>query len=222
MRRGRIATVQRWLARLPDDVITANPPMALLAAWGGGLGTPSEQDNERGRAGPGPPPEEEIERWLAAAETGDYRGPPPQGMSSVAFGAALVRAVNTFDDVARSLRAARRAVDAAAPRTSESYWSGVTALGRSLYLSGRAAEARALLEDVASHGPAPGEQPFVVVTALALLSLLAGEDGDDEQALQVARHAMDVAEAQGVRYGPLTGVAYIALGRSTARHGGRE
>jgi LuxR family transcriptional regulator, maltose regulon positive regulatory protein len=205
MRRGRIATVQRWLARLPDDVITANPPMALLAAWVGGLGNASKQ---------------EIERWLAAAETGDYRGPLPQGMSSVAFGAALVRAVNTFDDVARSLRAARRAVDAAGPRTSESYWSGATALGRSLYLSGRAAEARALLEDVASHGPAPGEQPFVVVNALALLSLLAGEDGDDEQALQLARHAMEVAEAQGVRYDPLTGVAYIALGRSTARHGG--
>jgi LuxR family maltose regulon positive regulatory protein len=204
MRRGRIATVQRWLARLPDDVITANPPMALLAAWVGGPGNASKQ---------------EIERWLAAAETGDYRGPLPQGMSSVAFGAALVRAVNTFDDVARSLRAARRAVDAAGPRTSESYWSGVTALGRSLYLSGRAAEARALLEDVASHGPAPDEQPFVVVNALALLSLLAGEDGDDEPALQLARHAMEVAEAQGVRYDPLTGVAYIALGRSTARHG---
>jgi LuxR family maltose regulon positive regulatory protein len=204
MRRGRIATVQRWLARLPDDVITANPPMALLAAWVGGLGNASKQ---------------EIEHWLAVAETGDYRGPPPQGMSSVAFGAALVRAVNTFDDVARSLRAARRAADAAGPRTSESYWSGATALGRSLYLSGRAAEARALLEDVASHGPAPDEQPFVVVNALALLSLLAGEDGDDEQALQLARHAMEVAEAQGVRYDPLTGVAYIALGRSMARHG---
>ena len=37
------------------------------------------------------------------------QGPLPAGMPSVAFGAALVRAVNTFDDVGRSLRAARRA-----------------------------------------------------------------------------------------------------------------
>lgn len=95
-----------------------------------------------------------------------------------------------------------------------------TALGRSLYLSGQAAEARALLEDVARHAPAPDQQPFVVVNALALLSLLTGEDGDDERALALARQALDVAEAQGVRYEPLTGVAYIALGRSTARRGG--
>jgi LuxR family transcriptional regulator, maltose regulon positive regulatory protein len=203
-RRGRIATVRRWLDGLPDDFVMANPPIALLSAWVGGLCNVSV---------------DEIERWLAAAEAGDYRGPLPSGMPSVPFGAALVRAVNTFDDVARSLRAARRALDAASPRPSESYWMGAAALGRSLYLSGQAAEARPLLEDVASHAP-PGRQPFVVVNALALLSLLTGEDGDDDRALALARQAMEVAEAQGVRYDPMTGVAYIALGRSTARRGG--
>jgi LuxR family maltose regulon positive regulatory protein len=203
-RRGRIASVQRWLDRLPDDFITANPPIALLSAWVGGLCNVSMQ---------------EIERWLAAAEAGDYQGPLPAGMPSVPFGAALVRAVNTFDDVARSLRAARQAMEVAGERPSESYWMGATALGRSLYLSGQATEARALLADVARHAPAPDRQPFVVVNAFALLSLLTGEDGDGEGALALARQAMDVAEAQGVRYDPLTGVAYIALARSTARRG---
>jgi LuxR family maltose regulon positive regulatory protein len=138
----------------------------------------------------------------------------------VPFMAALVRAVNVFDDVARSLQAARRALEAAGPHASESYWMGATALGRSLYLSGHSAEARTVLEDVASHAPAPDRQPFVVVNAFALLSLLAGEDGDDDRALALARHAMDVAEAQGVRYDPTSGIAYIALGRSIARQGG--
>jgi LuxR family maltose regulon positive regulatory protein len=205
LRRGRIATVRRWLDRLPDEFITANPPIAVLAAWVDGLGNASMQ---------------QIERWLAAAEAADHREPLPSGLRSVSFMAALVRAVNVFDDVARSLRAARRALEAAGPRASESYWMGATALGRSLYLSGQAAEARAVLEDVAGHAPPPDRQPFVVVNAFALLSLLAGEDGDDERALALARHAMDVAEAQGVRYDPLTGVAYIALGRSMARRGG--
>jgi LuxR family transcriptional regulator, maltose regulon positive regulatory protein len=204
-RRGRIATVQRWLDRLPDDFITGNPAMAVLAAWVGGLGDVSSQ---------------EIERWLASAEASDYQGPLPAGMPSVAFVAALVRAVNTFDDVGRSLRAARRAVEAANQRPSESYWMAAAALGRSLYLSGEAAEAQAVLREVASHAPAPDQQPFVVVNTMALLSLLAGEDGDDERALALARSAMDVAEAQGVRYDPLTGVAYIALARPTARRGG--
>ena len=204
-RRGRVATVQRWLDRLPGDFITANPPIAVLAAWVGGLCDV---------------PMLEIERWLAAAEASDYQGPLPSALQSVPFAAALVRAINTFDDVGRSLQAARRAVDAASPRPSESYWMGAAALGRGLYLSGQAAEAQTVLEDLVSHAPALHQQPFVVVNALALLSLVTGEGGDDERAQALARQAMDVAEAQGVRYDPMTGVAYIALARSTARRGG--
>jgi LuxR family maltose regulon positive regulatory protein len=204
-RRGRTATIQRWLDRLPDDFIMANPPIALIAAWVGGLGNVSVQ---------------EIERWLAAAEASDYRESLPSGLHSVPFVAALVRAVNTFDDVARSLQAARQALEVAGPRASESYWMGATALGRSLYLSGLSAEARAVLEDVADNAPASDRQPFVVVNSFALLSLLAGGDGDDGRAMALARHAMDVAEAQGIPYDPLNGVACIALARATARRGG--
>jgi LuxR family maltose regulon positive regulatory protein len=204
-RRGQVATVQRWLDRIPDDFITANPPIALLTAWVGGLCNVPMLD---------------IERWLAAAEASDYREPLPSWLHSVSFAAAMVRAINVFDDVARSLLAARRAFEAAGPRASESYWMGATALGRSLYLSGQAAEARAVLEDVADNAPASDRQPFVVVITFALLSLLAGEEGDDGRAMALARHAMDVAEAQGVPYDPMAGVAYIALARSTARHGG--
>jgi LuxR family maltose regulon positive regulatory protein len=204
-RRGRVATVQRWLDRLPDDFITANPPIALLTAWVGGLGNV---------------PMHEIERWLTAAEASDYQEPLPAALHSVPFMAALVRAANAFDDVGRSLQAARRAVDAAGPRTSESFWMGATALGRSLYLSGQDAEARVVLEDITSHGPASDRQPFVAVNAWALLSLLEGQGGDDGRATALARKAMDVAEAQGVRYDPMTGVAYIALAQSAARRGG--
>jgi LuxR family maltose regulon positive regulatory protein len=204
-RRGRVATVQRWLDLLPDDFITANPPMALLAAWVGGLGKV---------------PMQEIERWLATAEASGYREPLPSGLHSVSFMAALVRAVNTFDDVGRSLEAARRAFEVAGPRGSDSYWMGATALGRSLYLSGQAAEARTVLEDVADNAPASDRQPFVVVNAFALLSLLTGEDGEDERGLALARHAMDVADARGIPYDPMTGVAYIALARATAARGG--
>ena len=93
---------------------------------------------------------------------------------------------------------------------------GAAALGRSLYLSGLAAEARVVLEDLVSHAPAPDQQPFVVINALALLSLLEGEDGNDGRAAALAQQAMDIAEAQGVRYDPMTGVAYIALARSAA------
>jgi LuxR family maltose regulon positive regulatory protein len=204
-RRGQITTVQRWLDGLPDDFIAANPPIALLAAWVGGLCNASLP---------------EIERWLAVAEAGDYRGPLPTGVSSVAFGAALVRAVNIFDDVGRALWASHQALEAAGASASESYWMAMTALGRNLYLSGQATEARAVLDEVAANAPAPDQQPFVVVNTFALLSLLAGEDGDHRRALALARQAMDTAEAQGVRHDPMTGIAWIALAQSTARRGG--
>jgi LuxR family transcriptional regulator, maltose regulon positive regulatory protein len=203
-RRGRITTVKRWLDGLPDAFITANPPVAILAAWVGGLCSV---------------PLPTLERWLASAEASDHQGPLPPGMPSVPFVAAMVRAMNTFDHVGRSLQAARQAVDAADPRPSESYWMGAAALGRSLYLSGRAAEAREVLGDLVSHAPAPDQQPFVVINALGLLSLVEAEDSDDGRAAALARQAMDVAEAQGVRYDPMTGVAYIALARSAARQG---
>ena len=203
-RRGQITTVQRWLDSLPHDFIMANPPLALLAAWVGGLCNASMQ---------------EIERRLEAAEAIDYQGPLPAGVSSVPFGAALVRAVHIFGSVERAVRASRQALDAAGPSASPSYWMAMTALGRSLYLSGQATQARGVLEEVAANAPAPDQQPFVVVNALALLSLLSAEAGDDEQALVLARQAMDAAEAQGVRHDPQTGVAYIALAQSTARRG---
>jgi LuxR family maltose regulon positive regulatory protein len=203
-RRGQVATLERWLRGLPEDVMTADPPMALIAAWVGSQRNGSMQ---------------EIERWLAAAEAGDYQGPLPAGMRSVPFTVAIVRGINIFDDVGRSLRAARQALDAAGPRASEAYWMGAAALGRSLYLSGQATEARAVLEEIAGNRPADDQMPFVVVNTFALLSLLTGEDGDDERAVALARQAMDVAEAQGIRYDPLSGVAYIALAQTSARRG---
>jgi LuxR family transcriptional regulator, maltose regulon positive regulatory protein len=203
-RRGQVATLERWLRGLPEDVMTADPPMALIAAWVGGQRNGSMQ---------------EIERWLAAAEAGDYQGPLPAGMPSLPFTVAMVRGINIFDDVGRSLRAARQALDAAGPSASESYWMGAATLGRSLYLSGQATEARAVLEEIAGNPPADDQMPFVVVNTFALLSLLAGEDGDDERAVALARQAMDVVEAQGVRYDPLSGVAYVALAQTSARRG---
>jgi integrase len=162
-RRGQTATVQRWLDWLPDDFVLANPPMGLLRAWVAGLCNA---------------PMQEVERWLAAAEASDYQGPPPAGLSSVQFGVALVRAVNIFDDVGGSLRAARQTLDAAGPRASEAYWMAMNVLGRSLYLSGQAAEARPILQDIAAdrqqpsargprtqasrrprHGARPGQAP---------------------------------------------------------------
>ena len=158
---GQRATVARWLEGLPEAAIMADPPVALITAWSRGFQGASKQDTER---------------WLAAAEDEGYGGPPPDGMRSQAFGAALARATLMFDDVGRSAAAARRALELAGDQPAEFSWAG-SALGQALYLAGQAAEARPWLEDLVSQVPA-SVQPYAVVTALAVLSLLAG-DADD-------------------------------------------
>jgi LuxR family transcriptional regulator, maltose regulon positive regulatory protein len=198
---GQRATVARWLEGLADEAILADPPVALITAWSRGFGGASKEDTER---------------WLAAAEDEGYGGPPPDGMHSQAFGAALARATLMFDDVGRSAAAARRALELAGDQPAENSWAG-SALGQALYLSGQAAEARPWLEDLVSQVPA-SVQPYAVVTALAVLSLLAA-DQDDPAAAALARGAVATAEAQGVNFEPLSGIVYLALGRALGRQG---
>jgi DNA-binding CsgD family transcriptional regulator len=95
---------------------------------------------------------------------------------------------------------------------------GLMVLSRNLYLSGQFSEARRVMEEFAPDAPSADQQPFVVVNLLALQSLLALEE-DDSSADALARQAMNVAEAQGIRYDPLCGFAYLALARTSARAG---
>jgi LuxR family transcriptional regulator, maltose regulon positive regulatory protein len=198
---GQRATVARWLKGLPDEAITADPPVALITAWSRGFGGASKQDTER---------------WLAAADDEGYGGPPPDGMSSQAFGATLARATLIFDDVGRSAAAARSALELAGDQPAENSWAG-SALGQALYLSGRSAEAKPRLEDLVSQVPA-SVQPYTVVTALAVLSLIAG-DQDDPAAVSLARRAVAIADAERVSFAPLSGIIYLALGRALERLG---
>jgi LuxR family maltose regulon positive regulatory protein len=198
---GQRATVARWLEGLADEAILADPPVALIAAWSRGFQGASKH---------------ETERWLAAAEDEGYGGPPPDGMRSQAFGAALARATLIFDDVGRSAAGARGALELAGDQPAENSWAGA-ALGQALYLAGQSAEARPRLEDLVSQMPA-SVQPYAVVTALAVLSLIAA-DRDDPAAASLARRAVATADTQGVSFEPLSGIVYLALGRALARQG---
>jgi len=202
-RRGRGATVARWLQGLPAEAITADPPVAFVAAWIGGSSGASKQ---------------ETERWLAAVEGDRWGGRLPDGISSLAFGAALARAAVLFDDVGSARQAAHRALELAGPEPSPFHWMAQAALGQALYLSGRPAEARPRLEALVRRVSA-AEQPYAVVAALALLSLLAGDEDNHAEAEALAHRAAEAAEAQGVTGVPLSGIAHVALGQAQLRAG---
>ena len=203
-RRGRVATVGRWLDGLPDEVVAAAPSVAVAKVWIGGY---------RGV------PKQELERWLAAADAGDPCAPVPDWAASVSFEAAIARAQFTYDDVGAVLEGARRAVELAGPGPSEASWMATAALGRNLYLAGRPAEARAVLGSVSLDQLPTERQPFVAVNILGVVSLLAGEQGDHATAAALARQAMGVVKAGGVSFNPLNGIASIALAGALARQG---
>ena len=203
-RRGRVATVGRWLDGLPDVVVAAAPSVAVAKVWIGGY---------RGV------PKQELERWLAAADAGDPGAPVPDWAASVSFEAAIARAQFTYDDVGAVLEGARRAVELAGPGPSEASWMATAALGRNLYLAGRPAEARAVLGSVSLDQLPTERQPFVAVNILGVVSLLAGEQGDHTTAAALARQAMGVVKAGGVSFNPLNGIASIALAGALARQG---
>src|SRR5215203_70338 len=184
---GQRATVARWLQGLPDAAILADPPVALIAAWSRGFGGGSKQ---------------ETDRWLATAEDEGYGGPPPDGMSSQAFGAALTRAALVFDDVGHALWAGRRALELAGPQPSPFHWMAQAALGQARYLSGQTAEMRAPLEALVQR-VSPIDQPYAVVNSLALL---AGDQDDNQTAAVLAARAAETAEVQGLSAEPLSGI----------------
>jgi LuxR family maltose regulon positive regulatory protein len=212
-RRGHRATVARWLDRLPEAAITAHPPVAYVAAWIRGYSGASKQ---------------RTEDWLAVVESGgregrlpdgaNAEGSLPDGVSSLSFGANLARAALVFDDLGRSAAAGWRAAELAGPDSSQFWWMAQSALGHALYLSGQAAETRPQLEELVRRVPETN-QPVAVVLALAVLSLLAGDQDDDPTALALARRAAATAERQGLSAEPMCGIAYAALGRALARQG---
>ena len=212
-RRGQRVTVARWLDGLPEAAIMANPPVAYVAAWIRGHSGASKQ---------------QTEDWLAALERDgaegslpdgvSSEGALPDGVSSLAFGANLARAALVFDDVGRSVAAGWRALELAGPESLQFWWMAQSALGHALYLSGRAAETRPQLEELVRRVPAAA-QPVAVVLALAVLSLLAGDQDDDRTAMALAHRAATTADAQGLSAEPICGIAYAALGRALARRG---
>jgi len=202
-RGGRRATVARELRGLPPEAIMADPPVAFVAAWIGGFSGASKQ---------------QTDRWLATVEDEAWEGGLPAGINSLAFGAALTRAVLVFDDVGHALQAARRALELAGPEPSPFHWMAQAALGQARYLSGQAAEMRAPLEALVQR-VSPIDQPYAVVNALALLALLADDQDDNQTAAALADRAVRTAEVQGLTAEPLSGIVHLAQGQVLLRQG---
>jgi LuxR family maltose regulon positive regulatory protein len=197
---GQIATVRSWLGSLSDGQITASPVAAHCAAWAAAVSGDRRS----------------VSRWLPIIETGQHAGPLPDGMRSLRFSAALLRAVCGFDSVQvireSAVTAAGLEDDPAAPW----YAAAQEALGYSLYLSGQAeAAAGPLREAVRTRPPCPATG----IVAWSTLARVAADIGDLPEADKCLQTARGLARRAGLQHGPLVSLADIAAGAVAAAQG---
>ena len=200
---GQRATLERWLSALPEDLTSANAPLALVRAWIfalQGLG-------------------EESERFLALAEGSSYKGKLPDGSASVEAGVALVRGLFGHGGVQNMVAAARHAeeletLEQASPRTA----LVKHALGMSLYYSGEISRARQPLEEALRiiNG---ASQPVLQISVLCALSCVAADEGHLEEAESLAREAQAMVKKFGLERIPQASAVPIAHGLALAQRG---
>ena len=197
---GRIRLVRHWLDALDEEVVAADPPLAVMAAWVWAL------NGDAPRA-----------LWaLRTAESADYEGPMPDGSVSL-------------DSAVRRARAglaphglAEMGVDAEEAERLEppgSAWHTMAALlhGSACMLLGRRDEAVGSLERAAQVGR-PAAAPEVSF-ALAQRSLLAVDEGDWPTATACAHDARALIDSAGLQTLLTSLPTYVACAAVALRHG---
>jgi LuxR family maltose regulon positive regulatory protein len=199
---GQRITLERWLAALPEDLVSGNAALALVKAWIFAL---------EGRR-------EECERFLALAEGGSYEGKLPDGSASVEAGATLVRGLFGYGGIRNMVEAARRAQELESPeQTSPRTPLVYLAVGMSTYYSGESSAAEQPLEEALRL--AGGNEPVLRITVLCTLSFVSADRGQLEKAESYAREARAVVNSSGLEWIPQSSAVPIALGLALAERG---
>jgi LuxR family maltose regulon positive regulatory protein len=200
--RGEGATVDRWLAALPDGLIRARPRLSLARAIWALIG---------GRV-------DEVEPLLVDAEhaAGHPRERPADshanGHANVPAMLAILRA-----ELARQQGDADHTIEFAQqvlPQVAEDdgllrYLVGWN-LAVAMLLLGRVADAEPALAGIAADRWAAGE-PYNALRACYTLSQAQRAQGRLGAALATCRQALDQAEAAGPPARPASGVAHVGL-----------
>lgn len=199
--RGEVATVERWLDSLGDDVTEASPELAVLAAWTAILQGKSPAS----------------ERWAAVLERFEVDGAPEEDLIAFESARAMVRAAMCADGWERVLADGRLAVE------SEPAWSpwrdqALHLLGSGLLLAGEPNEARAAFVESSACAAQAGNADSVLLSEaeLAILDMDEGRWTDAEAHAHAAVRAVDEAHMEGY---PTTGLALAVSARLALRRG---
>jgi LuxR family transcriptional regulator, maltose regulon positive regulatory protein len=201
---GHSATVQRWIESLPEEMIAQDAALCLVKAWIHAL------YGDR----------EESESYLVLAEDSSYEGPLPDGTASVESGVALVRGIFGYGGVQAMAEAIQSAAELESERISPRTVLADLGLGLSLYYRGYTLRARKPLEEGLRLTSI--NQPMLRSVVLSALSLVAGDEGQLEEAESLAREARGAVERFKLQEVLQSTVVNISLGRALAERGELE
>ena len=197
-------TLGRWLAALPDQVVTSDPALAIAGA------SLSSVTGDLERA----------ERLVAAAEEAAAAGEPSEIPIDLDVEVAAARA--TILLVRRDLEGAalmgRRAAQLERDPSRERYGIGHVLSATALLWLDRCGEARRTLDEVWSEI----DTVFVRTMAAGVLATACVETGDLERAERVARHAIEISEAHHTGPSPEMVLVHLALGSVLTQRGDTE
>jgi LuxR family transcriptional regulator, maltose regulon positive regulatory protein len=198
---GQVATVRRWLSLLGDGIVSAEPLAAHCAAWAAALSGDQES----------------LRRWLPLVKAGEYQGALPDGIRSLRSSAALLQGTFGFEGIGRMRAAAAEAVALETDPVSPWHALARISYASALYLSGDF-DAAAVQ---AQHALPPEAPALIRVLGFAVLSLIAVDRGELDEAEQWAGTAQDIlARADpGLSAAPQVSLAFTAAGEVAARRG---
>jgi LuxR family transcriptional regulator, maltose regulon positive regulatory protein len=180
VRSGRLVTLRRWLDALTWKEASSDPQLAVARALV--LAFVNE-------------PPERVEKWLQVALRARAPGALANGMPSLEFGVALVRALFLLDDVGAASRAGRL-VAGLAEEDNEWRLEALLGRGHSLYVAGHAGEARSVLEQAMRERRS--DTPQTMATIVAYLAMIELDRGEVDAGEALARRSLTILEERGL------------------------
>jgi LuxR family transcriptional regulator, maltose regulon positive regulatory protein len=191
---GKFGIVDGWLQALGDPILLADARLCLVRAWTS-FAMARRVD---------------VLPWTEAAQAAPRPAPIRDGTTSVAAGAANLRA--SYWLVVGNLDRARHFAMAAIELEKDLGWLAVATncAGMACYWLGDTAAAEAHLEQAVRH---PQLMPLVVVHALGHLAMIHAEQGEWDRAEDRATAALDLAHRHGTSEYWMNAMAHITRAR---------
>jgi LuxR family transcriptional regulator, maltose regulon positive regulatory protein len=199
--RGRLATIQRWLERVPHEEIARYAPLALTAA------------HCRLNTGEG----DLVAWWTAVAARAIERAGTDDDATSLHSAVAILRAALAREGIAQMGEDAARAYEL---ESEDSPWRTLCCFldGVAQHLAGDRDGARRRLEEGASRS-AMGNVPQMHALCLAQLAVLARDDADGRDNGSQAVHAKSQVEHSGLSDYPTMALVFAAAADHHAQRG---